>query len=53
MSTTLQHRRRTPDETDREALARDATTCPDCAEPLVEGQGLVTCIDCRWVARYQ
>ncbi|MWG34984.1 hypothetical protein [Halomarina oriensis] len=53
MSTTLQHRRRTPAETDGDALARDATTCPDCAESLVEGQGLVTCTDCRWVGSYR
>jgi hypothetical protein len=53
MSTTLQHRRRTPDETDGDALARHTTACPDCAEPLVEGQGLVACTDCTWVGSYQ
>ncbi|MFC7154619.1 HTH domain-containing protein [Halomarina halobia] len=25
-------------------------TCPDCAEPIVSGQGVLACPDCRWTA---
>jgi hypothetical protein len=44
--------RPTPDD---EPLAPDATTCPECKESLVDGQGLAACTadDCRWVGVYE
>lgn len=29
-----------------------AFACPSCAGPTVNGQGLFSCLDCRWVGPY-
>ncbi|WP_440765073.1 HTH domain-containing protein [Natronorubrum sp. DTA7] len=30
------------------ATAANASDCPDCGEPLIDGQGLFACPDCNW-----
>lgn len=30
----------------------DTTTCPDCSTALVNVQGVYSCDECRWIARY-
>jgi len=36
--------------TEYETVARHVEACPDCAERVVDGQGLLTCTDCDWTA---
>jgi len=42
--------RPTANERKHETVARHVETCPDCAETVVDGQGLLACTDCDWTA---
>jgi hypothetical protein len=36
--------------TEYATVANHVETCPDCAETVVDGQGLLACTDCDWTA---
>lgn len=36
--------------TEYQTIDRHVNTCPDCAETVVDGQGLLACTDCDWTA---